>query len=142
MARRAHHRGVLRATGLRLLVVATSLLLLPTNANADDGPRDDVRVAGRCTGGAASELRVRTRDAGELRIDLVLHSRRPAQRWLVVVVHERRLAYRSVVRASRSSDRAALRRTVGDLFGPDTVSVRASGGPGETCRATATIADG
>ena len=133
------HRPCLRLALLLALVAAP--LLVPSPGHADEGPEDDVRVAGRCSGGAASELRVRTRDEGELRIDLALRSRRPAQRWLVVVVHERRLAYRGVVRASRSSC-AALRRTVADLFGPDTVSVRASGGPGEMCHATATVADG
>jgi hypothetical protein len=125
-----------------VLVALAATLLLPATARTDDGPEGEIRVAGRCTGGAASELRVRAHDEGELRIDLALRSRRPAQRWLVTVVHERRLTYRGTVRASRSSARAALRRTVGDLFGPDTVSVRASGGPGETCRATATVADG
>ena len=123
-----------------LLAVVAALLLVPAAAHADEGPEGDVRLAGHCTGGAASELRVRTRDEGELRVDLTLRSRRSAQRWRVIVVHERRLAYRGTLRASRSSDRVTLRRTVPDLFGPDTVSLRASGGPGETCRATATLA--
>ena len=122
-----------------LLAPLATLLLVPVGARADEGPDDEARVAGRCTGGAASELRVRARGEGELRIDLVLRSRRPAERWLVVVVHERRLAYRGTVRVRPSSDRASLRRTVADLFGTDTVSVRASDGRGETCRATATV---
>ncbi|HEY1318098.1 MAG TPA: hypothetical protein VGF10_12820 [Gaiella sp.] len=122
-----------------LVLAAVALVLVPATARADEGPDDEVRVAGSCTGGAVSELRVRARDDGELRIDLALRSGRAAQRWVVVVVHERRLTYRGAVRAGRSSHRAALRRTVADLFGPDTVSIRASGGPGETCRATGTV---
>lgn len=125
---------------LALVLVIAALLLVPATVRADDGPDGEARVAGRCTSGAASELRVRTRDDGELRIDLVLRSRGPAQRWLVVVVHERRIVYRGAVRAGRSSNRTALRRAVADLFGPDTVSIRASSGPGETCRATVTVA--
>lgn len=128
----------------RLAVVLASvvaLLLAPMEVRADEGPDHEARVAGRCSGGGAAELRVRAGDDGELRIDLALRSRLPAQRWLVVVVHERRLAYRGVVRAGRSSHRTALRRTVANLFGPDTVRVRASGRPGETCRATAMVGD-
>jgi len=124
-----------------LLASVATLLFVPVTARADEGPDDEARVAGRCTRGATSELRVRARDDGELRIDLALGSRLPAQRWLVVVVHERRLAYRGAVRAGRSSHRAALGRTVANLFGSDTVRVRASGGPGETCRAIATVGD-
>jgi hypothetical protein len=130
---------------LRLAVVLASLgavLLVPAGARSDEAADEEARVAGRCTAGGAAELRVRARDDGELRIDVTLRSRRPAQRWLVVVVHERRLAYRGTVRAGRSSRRAALRRTVADLFGRDTVRVRAAGGPGETCRATATVGEG
>ena len=86
---------------LALVLVIAALLLVPATVRADDGPDGEARVAGRCTGGAASELRVRTRDDGELRIDLVLWSGGPAQRWLVVVVHERRIVYRGAVRAGR-----------------------------------------
>ena len=140
-----HAWAVRRRHALRLallLVAAAGLFVAPSAARGDDGPDDEVRVNGRCSGGGASELRVRTRDEGELRIDLALRSGRASQRWLVVVIHERRLVYRGPVRASRSSDRASLRRTVPDLFGSDTVSVRASGGPGETCRVSATVGDG
>ena len=124
-----------------MLAFVATILLAPAAARADEGRDDEVRVTSRCSGGATSELRVRARDDGELRIDLALRSRRPAQRWLVVVVHERRLEYRGRVSAGRSSHRAKLRRSVADLFGPDTVSIRASGGPGETCRASATVGD-
>jgi hypothetical protein len=124
-----------------VFALVATVLLAPAGARAGDGPDDEVRVVGRCSGGGASELRVRARDDGELRVDLALRSRRPAQRWLVVVVHERRLEYRGRVSAGRSSHRAKLRRSVVDLFGPDTVSIRASSGPGETCRASATVGD-
>ena len=122
-----------------VLAVLVAILVAPATARADGGPDDEARVAGRCSGGGAFELRVRARDDGELRIELTLRSRRPAQRWLVVVVHERRLEYRGPVTAGRGSHRAKLRRSVADLFGQDTVSIRASGGPGETCRAAATV---
>jgi hypothetical protein len=120
------------------LALAAAVVLLGASpvARADDEPRDDVRVLGRCTGGTTAELRVRARDDGELRLDLVLRSRRRPARWHVVVVHERRIAYRGTVRAGTG---ASLRLTLADLAGPDSVSVRATGTGTQSCRASATI---
>lgn len=124
-----------------LTLAVAVLVAVPATAAADEGPRDDVRVAGTCSGAAQAELRVRQRDDEELRVDLVLRTGRRGETWLVVIVHERRLAFRGRVRAGRSSGTVSLRRTLDDFFGRDTVSVRATGPRGATCRASATVVD-
>jgi hypothetical protein len=48
---------------------------------------------------------------------------------------------RARLRPSRSSGKLPLRRTVPDLFGQDTVRVRASGPGGASCQASATLDD-
>lgn len=129
---------------LSVLVVALALAVPATAAADDDGDdddRDDVRVTATCTRSADAELRLRERDDDRLRLDFDLRARPRGARWLVVVVHERRLVLRSRVRTSRSSGRLSLRRSLPDLFGEDTVRVRASGPGGATCRASATVRD-
>ena len=131
-------RRILRL-GLALSLVAVGLLV-PTGAHADHGHEDDdVRVVGRCTGGAEAELRVRARDHGGLRVEISLRSRRPARPWTVVVIHERRLAYRGRLGSRRASARASLRLAVPDLPGRDSVVVRARKAAAESCTAVAAV---
>jgi hypothetical protein len=132
-----------RALGLLLALALAVALAIPAAAAADDddGSRRDVRVTGTCSGSGDAELRVRERGDGELRVDLVLRTRQRGESWVVVIVHERRLAFRGRLQTSRSSGTISLRRTVRDLFGEDTVSVRASGPRGASCRAAATVVD-
>jgi hypothetical protein len=130
-----------------LLVLLLALVALsgPAGAVADDGGggdhADDARVTASCTRSATAMLRVRERDDDLLRLDFELRDRRRAGPWLVVVVHERRLVVRARLRPSRSSGTLTLRRTVPDLFGQDTVRVRASGPGGASCQASATLDD-
>jgi hypothetical protein len=126
---------------LAALVLACTFPGLAAATGGDGGPRDEVRVEGTCSGAADVELRVRREDDAELRVDLVLDAGRRGERWTVVIVHERRLAFRGRLRASRGSVRITLRRTLDDLFGRDTVSVRATGPRGATCRVTARIGE-
>ena len=129
---------------LLVLLLALVALSAPAAAIADDGGGDhvdDVRVAASCTRSATATLRVRERDDDLLRLDFELRDRPRAGPWLVVVVHERRLVVRARLRPSRSSGKLTLRRTVPDLFGQDTVRVRASGPGGASCQASATLDD-
>ncbi len=122
-------------------VLVLLALAVPTTALADDdgGDRDDVRVRATCSRSVEAELRLRARDDDRLRLDFELRDRRRAGRWLVVVVHERRLAFRGRLQPSQSSGTLTLRRTFRDLFGEDTVLVRASGPRGASCRASASL---
>ena len=130
---------------LLVLLLALVALSAPAAAVADDAGAgdhvDDVRVTASCTRSATATLRVRERDDDLLRLDFELRDRRRAGPWLVVVVHERRLVVRARLRPSRSSGKLTLRRTVPDLFGQDTVRVRASGPGGASCQASATLDD-
>ena len=131
---------------LLVLLLALVALSAPAAAVADDDGGggddvDDVRVTASCTRSATATLRVRERDDDLLRLDFELRDRRRAVPWLVVVVHERRLVVRARLRPSRSSGKLTLRRTVPDLFGQDTVRVRASGPGGASCQASATLDD-
>jgi hypothetical protein len=99
---------------------------------------DDVRVAADCGRGATSSLRVRARDDGiEVRIQLRETLGRGL--WRITIVHENRVASRASARTTRSEDSFELQRTLRDLPGSDTVTVRAWGPNGLGCRATATL---
>ena len=121
---------------LFLLLTLGAALVLPLPGNADDG-RDDVRRTVACSGSGTAELKLRS-DDGTIRAELEIESGRAGSRWAVVLIHERRIAFRGTVRA-RSEGPAKLRRTLPDWFGPDTVTARATGPRGETCRVSATL---
>jgi hypothetical protein len=131
--------------GRLALLLALVAVAVPATAAADDDRDDDggddVRVTATCTAAAAATLRLRERDDERVRLEFELRDRRRTGRWLVVVVHERRLAFRGRLATSRSSGTIRLRRTFPDLFGEDTVHVRASGPRGASCRASATLDD-
>jgi hypothetical protein len=130
--------------GRLALLVALVALAVPAAAAADDDDDDagdDVRVAATCSRPVQAELRLRERDDDVVRLDVELRDRRRAGRWLLVVVHERRLVLRARLRPSRSSGTLTLRRTFRDLFGEDTVRVRASGPGRASCRVSATLDD-
>jgi hypothetical protein len=57
-----------------------------------------------------------------------------------VTVHERRLVLETSRRTGAGSRSFAVRLTIPDWPGRDTVSVRATGPRGEVCRATVTVA--
>jgi hypothetical protein len=131
----------MRRHSLRLVLLAA--LALPVAARADDGDRrdGDVRVERSC--GAGSSIRVRVRPRGEdtLRVELEVRTARRGAPWSVVVVHERRLALEATRRTSAASGSFAIRLTIPDWPGRDSVVVRATGPRGEACRATATVAE-
>jgi hypothetical protein len=135
--------GMTPASCRRLALCAVLLAgLAPATAVAKDGDDDgrrEARVTGTCSSGAASTLRLRSRD-GEIRVDFQVKRRRAGESWRVVVVHERRVASRTSARTSGSDGSFQLRRTLGDLEGPDEVVVRAAGPRGMTCEASATLA--
>lgn len=120
-----------------VLAAGASALAAPAQAASADDDRE-ARVRGACS--RTSEVRLRVRaDDGTLRVELRIDTGRRGARWSVVLLHERRIAFRGVVRTTRSSGSLRLRRTVRDLFGRDTLVVRASGPGRETCRVSATL---
>jgi hypothetical protein len=123
-------------TCLALCAIAALLAAVP--AAAKDGGGRDVRATASCGGGTTSSLRLRARD-GAIAVEFEVRRRRGVpQRWRVVLVQERRVAWRGTVRATRS--RAfRVRRSLGDLAGPDRVTARATGPGGASCEASATV---
>ena len=55
------------------------------------------------------------------------------------VLHERRIVYRGTLRPSSSSGNVRLRRTVRDLYGPDSLVIRSTGPRAESCRIAAEL---
>jgi hypothetical protein len=123
------------------VAIAALLLAAPEpgfGASGKDG-RPEVRVAGVCSGGAATKLRLRAKD-GALELRFEVGHARVAGVWRVAVVHERRVVWKGSVRTTRSGGSFEVERVLPDLPGFDTVTARASGPAGRTCRLTATLA--
>jgi hypothetical protein len=123
-----------------LAVAAAALvaaLALPFGAAADDGGDREVRAARKCSNGSETMLRART-DDGSIRVEFRIDPARPGP-WRVIFLHERRIAYRGTLRPSSSSGNVRLRRTVRDLYGPDSLVIRSSGPRGESCRIAAEL---
>jgi hypothetical protein len=131
--------------GLRAFVLPAAIALvalaLPIAARADegDGSQTEARIELSCSASSSVRLRVRTRDNDQLRIDLDVRTPVRGASWNVVMLHERRLVFRVQRRTGDSSASFSMRRTIPDWPGRDTVTVRATGPRGETCRATATV---
>ena len=136
--------GTSRVTALRL--VATTLLALGATlvltdcALARDGKdgRPEVRAAGSCSTGVTSKLRLRSRDGG-LEMEFEVDHSRAGTPWRVAIVHERRVTWKGAARTSGPSGSFVVERRLPDLVGSDTVTARAWGPAGITCRATATF---
>jgi hypothetical protein len=121
-----------------LALCAIAVLLAAASAAAKDGGGRDVRATGACDGGASSSLRLRARD-GAIAVEFEVRRRRGVrERWRIVLVQERRVVWRGTVSATRS--RAfRVRRSLGDLAGPDRVTARATGPGGASCEASVTV---
>lgn len=123
-----------------LLIAGATLSTLaagPVAASAKDGG-GEVRVAGVCGRGPASELRLKARD-GEIELRFKLRNTRRGAAWRIVLVQERRIAWKGTSRASDSGSAFEVRRTLQDLPGADAVTVRAWGPNGLVCHASATL---
>ena len=144
MTRSSHLEGKPFATAPRLiattLLALGAMLVLADGVLARDGKdgRSEVRVAGSCSTGATSKLRVSSRDGG-LEMEFEVDHNRFGTRWRVAIVHERRVAWRGAARTAGPSGSFAVERRLPDLVGSDTVTARAWGPAGITCRATATL---
>jgi len=121
-----------------VLALTLAAVSLAAAASARGGP-DEVRVAGRCTGGATADLRLRGRD-GRIDVRFEVEHARAGTPWRVALVQERRIAWRGA-EAARSGGSFEVRRTLRDLPGADSVSVGAWGPRGTVCRASATVPD-
>jgi len=142
--RRARTLGAMRRhalPGLRvpLLLVAAACLVAAAPAVARDG-RDDaeVRVRGVCSKGVTSKLKLKA-DDGRIEVEFEVDQNRARVTWRVAIVHERRIAWRGSVRTTRPSGSFEVRRRLPDLAGLDSVTARAWGPRGLTCRATAAL---
>jgi len=124
-----------------VLVVALAWLLLSTDAHAAKDDRGEVETVGSCSRGATATLKLKARDGG-IELELEVEHTRAGSGWRVAIVHERRVAWKGAVRTSRPGGTFELRRSLPDLPGVDTVTARAWGPNGVTCRATATLLPG
>jgi hypothetical protein len=124
---------------LRAVAVALASLVLATGS-ADARTDDDVRVAGVCSKGVASELRLKSEER-VIEVRFKLRQTQASIAWRVALVHERRVVWKGTVRTGRQSHSFELRRVLQDLPGHDTVNARAWGPRGLGCRATATLAE-
>lgn len=142
---RSRPRGNSKALGLRQVAAVVAALTWGGLAvvSAEAGPvKDrpgDVRVDGTCSGGATAKLRLRARH-GAIELEFEVEHARPGAAWRAAIVHERRVVWKGVARTSRTGGSFELRRALPDLVGSDTVTVRAWGPGGVTCRATTTLA--
>ena len=100
--------------------------------------RGEVRVVGSCSAAATSKLKLKARD-GSIELEFEVDHNRAGSQWRVAIVHERRVAWKGAARTSGPSGAFSVDRRVPDLLGPDTVTARAWGPAGVTCRATATL---
>lgn len=121
---------------LALGVVLCGALLLPGVAVADDSDRE-LRRSGTCSGASSASLRLRA-DDGEIELELEIETLRTAGRWQAIVLRERRIVFRGSV-PRRSNRSVRLRRTLRDLYGRETITVRASGPRAEACRVSVTV---
>ena len=117
------------------------MLVVPPNAVARGGKdgRGEVRVVGSCSVAATSKLKLKARDGGIEQLEFEVDHSRAGSQWRVAIVHERRVAWKGAARTSGPSGAFSVDRRVPDLLGPDTVTARAWGPAGVTCRATATL---
>jgi hypothetical protein len=136
-------RAILRVAGYRTvapaLVACCAALLLADGAFAKDGDgRAEIRAAGSCSARATSKLKLESRD-GVIELEFEVDHNRTGALWRVAIVHERRVAWRGNARTSGPSGSFSVERRIADLSGADTVTARAWGPGGITCRATATL---
>jgi len=122
-------------------VILVALVFTSQAAEARTGkdPSRDVRVAGICGAGSTAKLRLKA-DDGQIEVRFEVEQRRGGSLWRVVLVQERRVVWKGGARTTRGDSSFELRRTLPDLPGSDTVTARAWGPRGLTCRATATLA--
>jgi hypothetical protein len=102
-------------------------------AGAEDG-RSEARVSGVCGAGGDWSLRVVAED-GAIELEFEVDDVRRGAAWRVALVRERRVVWKGSVTTRRSGS-FRVRRVFGDLPGAETVTARAWGPAGKTCRGT------
>lgn len=123
-----------------VLLIALLMAAQPVAARIGKDGRREVRVEGVCGSGSVAELRLKTVGHG-IEVKFEVRHRRADVAWRVALVHERRVVWKGAVRTTRANRSFELRRMLRDLPGDDTVTARAWGPRGLTCRATATLAE-
>lgn len=129
-----------RAFAVSIVAALCAMLVVATDAGArrEKDRTGEVRVVGSCSAAATSKLKLKSRD-GSIELEFELDYNRVGTLWRVAIVHERRVAWKGAARTSGPSGVFSVDRRLPDLLGPDTVTARASGPAGITCRATATL---
>lgn len=111
----------------------------------DDGGRDDdrrdrqeIRVAGRCTGGSTSKLKVK-HDDGRIEAEFEVDQNRSGVTWNVQVRRNGAVAFTTRATTRGRSGSFSVERKIADGPGRDRVTARARSPSGEVCSAAATI---
>jgi hypothetical protein len=120
-----------------LALLACGLLLCAPSAALAKDDGDEVRTTGTCGGRASAELRLEA-DDGTIETRFEVRGTRGRSAWRVVIVQERRVVWRGSVRPGGGRS-FRVERELRDLDGADSISVRASGPGGVTCRASGTL---
>jgi hypothetical protein len=124
----------MRTSGAAACVLVAALALAAAPAAPAKG-RDDVRVAGTCTGSSSSKLKLSEED-GRIEVEFEVDQKRVSVSWTVVLRQKGVVVLRAtkVTRGPSGSFEARFRAR--NRAGADTFVATASR-PGETCRARA-----
>jgi hypothetical protein len=134
-----HRRARISVTSAAVLAATLFVAVTPGLAQNGKDDRPEVRVAGACSGGAKAKLRLRA-DNGDIELEFEIEHARAGVLWRIALVHERRVSWKGSARTTPPSGSFAIRRSLSDLPGYDTITARAWGPNGLACRATATLA--
>jgi hypothetical protein len=118
-------------------VCAAAVLVLWAVPAVPAKDREDVRVAGTCTGASSSKLKLSDED-GRIEVEFEVDQNRVGVRWRVVLRQNGRVVRRTTRVTRRPSGSFEARLLAANRPGPDRFAATATRA-GETCRAAASF---